>query len=63
MATDEDLLIEAARQERRNRRTGRNPLLALVVAAVFAAIGWVRQWPLIGNGPGATADWHQTPTW
>lgn len=41
MATDEDLLIEAARRERRNRRTGRNLLLALLVAAVFAAIGWV----------------------
>jgi hypothetical protein len=41
MATDEDLLIEAARRERRNRRSGRNLLLALVVAAVCAAIGWV----------------------
>jgi len=41
MATDEALLIEAARRERRNRRSGRNLLLALVVAAVCAAIGWV----------------------
>jgi hypothetical protein len=41
MATDEDLLIGAARRERRNRRSGRNLLLALVVAVVFAAIGWV----------------------
>ncbi len=41
MATDEDLLIEAARRERRNRRSGRNLLLALVAAAVCAAIGWV----------------------
>jgi hypothetical protein len=41
MATDEDLLIEAAKRERRNRRSGRNLLLALVVAAVCAVIGWV----------------------
>ena len=41
MATDEDLLIEAARKERRNRRSGRNLLLALVAAAVCVAIGWV----------------------
>jgi hypothetical protein len=41
MATDESLLIEAARRERRNRRSGRNLLLALGSAAVFAAIGWV----------------------
>jgi hypothetical protein len=41
MATDEDLLIEAARRERRNRQSGRNLLLALVAAAVCAAIGWV----------------------
>jgi hypothetical protein len=41
MATDEALLIEAARRERRNRRSGRNLLLALAVAAVCAAIGWV----------------------
>jgi hypothetical protein len=41
MATDEDLLIAAAKRERRNRRSGRNLLLALVVAAVCAAIGWV----------------------
>ena len=41
MATDQDLLIEAARRERRNRRSGRNLLLALAVAAVCAAIGWV----------------------
>jgi hypothetical protein len=41
MATDEDLLIEAARKESRNRRSGRNLLLALVAAAVCAAIGWV----------------------
>ena len=41
MATDEDLLIKAARRERRNRRSGRNLLIALVVAAVCAAIGWV----------------------
>jgi hypothetical protein len=41
MATDEDQLIEAAKRERRNRRSGRNLLLALVVAAVCAGIGWV----------------------
>ncbi|MGH3254396.1 MAG: hypothetical protein ACRDOU_03160 [Streptosporangiaceae bacterium] len=41
MATDENLLIEAARRERRNRRSGRNLLLALAAAAVCAAIGWV----------------------
>ena len=41
MATDEHLLIEVARRERRNRRSGRNLLLALVVAAVCAATGWV----------------------
>jgi len=41
MATDRDLLIEAARRERRNRGSGRNLLLGLVVAAVCAAIGWV----------------------
>ncbi len=41
MATDEDLLIEAARRERRNRRSGRNLLLALAVAVAFAATGWV----------------------
>ena len=41
MATDEDLLIEAAKQEQRNRRSGRNLLLALLMAAVCAAIGWV----------------------
>jgi len=41
MATDEDLLIEAAKRERRNRRSGRNLLLALAVAAVCAVIGWV----------------------
>ncbi len=41
MATDEDLLIEAARRERRNRRSGRNLLLALAVAAACAATGWV----------------------
>jgi hypothetical protein len=41
MATDEALLIEAARRERRNRRSGRNLLLALAVAAVCAATGWV----------------------
>ena len=41
MAADEDLLIEAARREHRNRRSGRNLLLALVVAAVCAVIGWV----------------------
>ena len=41
MATDEDLLIEAAKREQRNRRSGRNLLLALLVAAVCAAIGWV----------------------
>jgi hypothetical protein len=41
MATDEDLLIEAAKRERRNRRSGRNMLLALAVAAVCAVIGWL----------------------
>jgi hypothetical protein len=41
MATDQDLLIEAARRERRNRRSGRNLLLALAAAAVCAAVGWV----------------------
>jgi hypothetical protein len=41
MATDQDLLIEAARRERRNRRSGRSLLIALVAAAVCAVIGWV----------------------
>lgn len=41
MATDEDLLIEAAKRERRNRRSGRNLLLALAAAAVCVIIGWV----------------------
>ncbi|MGH3187368.1 MAG: hypothetical protein ACRDPY_06930 [Streptosporangiaceae bacterium] len=41
MATDEDLLIEAAKRARRNRRSGRNLLLALAVAAVCAVIGWL----------------------
>jgi hypothetical protein len=41
MASDEDLLIEAARRERRNRRSGRNLLLALAAAAVCAVLGWV----------------------
>ena len=41
MTTDEDLLIEAAKRERRNRRSGRNLILALAVAAVCAVIGWV----------------------
>ena len=41
MAADEDLLIEAAKRERGNRRSGRNLLLALVVAVVCAVIGWV----------------------
>jgi hypothetical protein len=41
MATDENVLIEAARKERRNHRSGRNLLLALIAAAVFAGIGWV----------------------
>jgi hypothetical protein len=41
MATDEDLLIGAAKREQRNRRSGRTLFLALLVAAVCAAIGWV----------------------
>jgi hypothetical protein len=41
MATDQDLLIEAARRERKNRRSGRSLLIALVAAAVCAVIGWV----------------------
>ena len=41
MAADEDLLIETAKRERRNRQSGRNLLLALVVAVVCAVIGWV----------------------
>jgi hypothetical protein len=41
MAADEDLLIEAARRERRNRRSGRNLLLALAGAIICAGIGWV----------------------
>lgn len=41
MATDEDVLIAAARRERRNHRSGRSLLLALIAAAVCAAIGWV----------------------
>ena len=41
MATDEDLLIEAAKRERRNRRSGRSLILALAAAAVCAVIGWV----------------------
>ncbi len=41
MITDEDLLIDVAKRERRNRRSGRGLLVALAVAAVCAAIGWV----------------------
>jgi hypothetical protein len=41
MATDEELLIEAAKRERRNRRSGRNLLIALAVAAGCAGLGWV----------------------
>jgi hypothetical protein len=41
MTTDEDRLIEAAKRERRHRRSGRNLLLALAVAAVCAVIGWL----------------------
>jgi hypothetical protein len=41
MATDEDLLIEAAKRERRNRRSGRNMLLALAAAAVCVIVGWL----------------------
>src|SRR5579859_3267578 len=41
MATDEDLLIEAAKRERRNLRSGRNLIFALIAAAVCAGIGWV----------------------
>jgi hypothetical protein len=41
MVTDEELLIEAARKQRRNRRSGRNLIFALVVAVVCAAIGWL----------------------
>jgi hypothetical protein len=41
MATDEERLIKTAKRERGNRRSGRNLLLALVVAAVCAVIGWV----------------------
>ncbi len=41
MATDQDLLIEAARRERRNRQSGRDLIFALAAAAVCAGIGWV----------------------
>src|SRR5260370_4088389 len=41
MATDEALLMGAAEREGRNRRSGRNLFLALLVAAVCAAICWV----------------------
>lgn len=41
MATDEDLLVKAAKRARRNHRSGRNLLFALIAAAVCAAIGWV----------------------
>jgi hypothetical protein len=41
MATDEDRLIGVAKRERRNLRSGRNLLFALIAAAVCAAIGWV----------------------
>jgi hypothetical protein len=40
MATDENVLIEAARKERKNHQSGRNLLLTLLVAVVFAVIGW-----------------------
>ena len=40
-AADEDLLIDAAIKQRKAHRWGFNMLLTLVVAAVFAAIGWV----------------------
>jgi hypothetical protein len=62
MATDQDLLIEAARRERRNHRSGRNLLIALAVAAVCAAIGWVlvfRVRPFLKAIPflGTAASW------
>ncbi len=41
MVTDEDLLIDVAKRERRNRQSGRSLLLALAAAAVCAFIGWV----------------------
>jgi hypothetical protein len=41
MATDENMLIAAARKERRNHQSGRNLMLAVLVAAVFAVIGWL----------------------
>jgi hypothetical protein len=41
MAADGELLIEAARRERRNHRSGRDLVLALVLAAVCAGAGWV----------------------
>lgn len=41
MSADEDLLIRAAKRGRQNHRSGRNLFLALVVAAICAAIGWV----------------------
>ena len=41
MVTDEDLLIAAAKRGHRNRRSGRNLILGLAVAAVCAAIGWL----------------------
>jgi hypothetical protein len=41
MATDEDRLTKAARRERRNLRSGRNLIFALLAAAACAAVGWV----------------------
>lgn len=41
MATDEDLLIETARRQLRNRRSGRSLLIALAAAALCAVTGWV----------------------
>lgn len=41
MTADEELLIQAARKKRQARRSGRNMLLTLALAAVSAVIGWL----------------------
>jgi hypothetical protein len=39
-ATDEDLLIDDAIGQRKSNRRGSNLIATLIVAAVFAAVGW-----------------------
>lgn len=41
MTPDEDLLIQEARRQRRNRRRGAGLIFSLAIAAVFGVLGWV----------------------